>query len=70
MKLGVITTPWALASGLSRPEIFRHIAAMGFHCLVSWASCPVPLGLVTNTDRSLRESAGYVQEIAPFLTTS
>jgi sugar phosphate isomerase/epimerase len=31
MKLGVITTPWAIASDLSLPETFARIAAMGFH---------------------------------------
>lgn len=30
MKLGVITTPWAIAHGLSLPETFARIAAMGF----------------------------------------
>lgn len=30
MKLGVITTPWAIASGLSLSETFARIAAMGF----------------------------------------
>ena len=30
MKLGVITTPWAISSGLSLPETFARIAAMGF----------------------------------------
>jgi sugar phosphate isomerase/epimerase len=30
MKLGVITTPWAIASALSLPETLRRIAAMGF----------------------------------------
>jgi len=30
MKLGVITTPWAIAFGLGLPETFARIAAMGF----------------------------------------
>jgi sugar phosphate isomerase/epimerase len=31
MKLGVITTPWAIAYGLSLAETFTRIAVMGFH---------------------------------------
>lgn len=30
MKLGVITTPWSLAEGLSLPETFERIAALGY----------------------------------------